>query len=102
MLSFPSVVVGDLHLMCAVFSPNETNAELVIDANAVLPIPVAFQWFQPVAGRASQFVEVHHRLNPKQLSDGYRLNRCPTSIRSGFKEFLCIGVFEALNHPQQA
>ena len=39
----PSVVVHDFNIRRANFSPYEANAPLIIDADAVLTLPVVFQ-----------------------------------------------------------
>jgi len=51
------MVVRDLDLVGVSFPPLETNAVLVIHANAVLAFPIAPQPLQPVAGRQSQVAE---------------------------------------------
>jgi hypothetical protein len=42
------VIVSNLDLFCARFSPDKTNAILVIDPNAMLPSPVTLECFEPV------------------------------------------------------
>src|SRR6266850_5205551 len=44
-LSWPSMVVRDLHFISVVALPNEADSVLVVDPNAVLPLPVATQFF---------------------------------------------------------
>jgi hypothetical protein len=59
------VVIRDLYFVRAILFPDETNAELAVDANAVLASPVALQYLQPIAGWNSQFVKVYRRFNLK-------------------------------------
>ena len=48
------MIIHDLNLARAgrPFGPREANPPLVIDADAVLTLPVAFERFQPVAGQS--------------------------------------------------
>jgi len=50
------VVIHYLDLMRMTIAPQETDAPLVIDSNAVLPKPVAFQGFESVSADGSQIV----------------------------------------------
>lgn len=50
-LAFNSVVIDDLDVPHAVLGPDEADAKLVVDANAVLALAVSRQRFQPVARR---------------------------------------------------
>ena len=42
---------------CLSVRPFKTDAPLLIDANGILPCPVAFEPFQPVAGQGTQGVQ---------------------------------------------
>ena len=48
------MVIHDLHLMSIAIAPNEANAILVVDSNAVLASPVAAQGFESVAREGPQ------------------------------------------------
>ena len=58
------MVVHDFHLLRVAAAPDETNPPLIIDADAVLAGPVAFQSLQPVARRCKQIAE---RPSPVQV-----------------------------------
>ena len=51
------VVVNYLHFVRAALRPNETNAVLIVDTNAMLPLPVTGQSLKPVAWWYSQLIE---------------------------------------------
>jgi hypothetical protein len=87
--------------MRAIDFPHEANAVLVIDANTVLPGPISLQRLQSVSGRSAQIIQIHGGLELVQLPPGNRLNACPSSAGTGFKDLLRISVLEALNHPEQ-
>src|SRR5579863_4938620 len=50
-LSTASVMVNDLDVLGSRRCPAKADAPLIVDANAVLALPVAFQCFKPIAGR---------------------------------------------------
>jgi hypothetical protein len=47
------MIIRDLHRVGVAFAPDETNAPLVIDANAVLALAVAMQCLRAISGRRS-------------------------------------------------
>jgi hypothetical protein len=42
------VIVGDFYIVGILAIPSEANPILVVDADAILPGPIAFQGFEPV------------------------------------------------------
>nr|BFF06767.1 hypothetical protein GCM10023233_17360 [Brevibacterium otitidis] len=62
-------VVDDLHIARARRGPDEADAPLVVDLDAVLPRPVALQEFDPVAGRNPKLVELVRRVEKQQLHE---------------------------------
>jgi hypothetical protein len=50
------MIIGDFNLQGAVFVPLETDTPLIVDANAVLPLPVTAQRFKPVCGRDAEII----------------------------------------------
>jgi hypothetical protein len=63
------VIVHDLDAMDAIFPPQEADAPLVVDADAVLPLSIPLQGFQSISGR-----------NPQtgQFSGGMELQQLPS------------------------
>src|SRR5258708_6072470 len=59
LMGVSSMIVGYFHLFGVGSGPDETDAPLVVDADAVLAGAVASQRFEPVAGRKSQERELH-------------------------------------------
>jgi hypothetical protein len=49
----PSVIV----VFGSCFRPTETHPELIIDTDAMLPLAIASQGFQPITGRHSQILQ---------------------------------------------
>ena len=50
----PLVIINDLDIVSIVLAPYKTDSPLIIDADAVLALAVAAQFFQMVAGRNPQ------------------------------------------------
>lgn len=79
--------------------PAETNPPLVVDANAVLSSPSAFQRFQPVARRHRHIRQLCRRIQLQQLAPRGPLNvgrQAPRRLRAKYLFGLRAG--EALNH----
>lgn len=55
---FPSVIIGNFYVYCVAFFPFKANAPLVVYANAVLPCPIAGQFFQPVGWRYGKIGDI--------------------------------------------
>ena len=47
--------------------PNKTHSPLVVDPNAVLPLPICSESFQTIAGRHPQVVQVRSSVDLDQL-----------------------------------
>jgi hypothetical protein len=80
--------------------PNEADAVLVIDSDAMLPNAFAFQRFQPIARRGPQVTQADGRRNLIKLATGNDVNSVPPLFGTCFKELFRISVFEALDHLQ--
>jgi len=44
----PSMIINDLDIIGVAASPDETNAPLIIDSDAMLTLAIAFQRLKPV------------------------------------------------------
>ena len=80
--------------------PDKANPPLVIDADAVLTLPVAFRRFQTIAGRYFQKTQIRSGIQLLQFAHRHRFNIGkpfhPPALKQGF------GVFavEFGNHRQ--
>lgn len=52
------MVVEDFYLLRPLLRPTEAQAVLLVDANAVLPLPIAGERFEAIAGRAFEVDEI--------------------------------------------
>ena len=64
------MVIGDFDAVGAAIPPDEADPPLIVDADAVLAGTIAFQGFQPIAGRGLQVQEVRRRVNHVQFTQG--------------------------------
>src|SRR6056297_1213500 len=62
------VVVRNFDVIRMPFPPEETDAPLIVDSNAVLARPVAFEAFQPISGRNAQKVKLGCGVELQQLA----------------------------------
>lgn len=61
------MIVGDFHLLRTLIRPAETEAVLLIDADAVLAAAITFQKFKTVAGRAFQILKAGRGMEDQEL-----------------------------------
>ena len=66
----PAVIVHDLNICRANFSPYETNPPLIIDADAVLALAVVFQRLQVISGWCLQKCQCLCGIKLRKLSLG--------------------------------
>jgi hypothetical protein len=66
------VVVCDFDFVGISVLPPETDPELVIDADAVLPRAVTFQAFEAIAWGDTQLAEVTHPIELRQFAPDHR------------------------------
>jgi hypothetical protein len=71
------VVVDDLDIVRIRASPSETDPPLVVDANAVLAIPVALQGFKPIARRDPQVIQGRGGIQQGELAPGLSFHVLP-------------------------
>lgn len=62
-----SVISDDFNLVSVMPAPDKTDSILIIDANAVLPQPIAFQFLEAITGRCSQVSKLGGSVEQGQL-----------------------------------
>jgi hypothetical protein len=68
------VTAGDFDLVRVTILPVEADAELVVDANAVLSGAIALEGFQAIAWWRSQIIQHNRRIEIFQLAAGGALD----------------------------
>jgi hypothetical protein len=96
------VVIRDLYVVSVAIPPHEADAELVVDGNTVLAIPVMLQLFQSIAGRNSQILHSGGCVEHGQfLPGGFPQIRWGHSLAfPRVPELLRAFVREGLNHEE--
>jgi len=64
------MVVHDLNLVWALPCPSKADAELIVDANTVLPLSITAKRFKPLPGREAQFLQVNNGIELIQSTSG--------------------------------
>jgi hypothetical protein len=68
------MVVRNLHIERVAFVPPEADPPLLVDADAVLPLPITRQGFQPIPRRDPQFGEVYRRVEKPELPKSHTVD----------------------------
>jgi hypothetical protein len=91
-------VIDNLHVGDAIALPSETDAPLVVDANAVKPGPTTLKGLQPVPRRDIQFFESGDRIDLNQFAHRYAADQTPTAAHSCLEEHPGLSFRETLDH----
>lgn len=96
---YASVVVDDLGVVRVAFTPPEAEAPLIVDADAVLTLTRAPQFFEAIARRHPKVIERHRRVQLSQFPkcDSPDIDTEPAN-RLPVEETLRVGIVEAANH----
>src|SRR6266404_1905214 len=84
----PPVVVDDFDALSTSISPNEAEAPLIVDPNAILTRAAAAQRLQPISGRSGQIAQFFCIMELPQFSLRRALNiarqpRCELAMEQG-------------------
>jgi len=92
------MIINDFNILGTCACPTKAEPELVIDPNAVLTDPVAFQYFESVARRNPQVIEAGRNLKLPQLPqrDSFKRDESANALsRCQFRRFT---AFERPDH----
>lgn len=92
------MVVNDLHVVSVSFPPDKTDAPLIIDADAVLPLAAAMERFEAIGGWRAKVAELHRGIQLAQLSLRDSLDATPPPDELPLVQPLCILRAKALDH----
>ncbi len=70
----PSMIINDFHIFRVSVHPFETDPPPLIDPNAMLPLSVSRECFQPIGRRHSQVLNCRASVQHPQLAIGCLLN----------------------------
>lgn len=88
------MVAHNFHVVRAIILPHKTYPPLVVNADTVLPAPVAFQRLQLIARRRLQGIQLYRGLQHQQLAPRHPLNIPETGNHMAEKQVLGIGTFK--------
>jgi len=92
------MIVYNLNVEGIGFDPTEADPPLVVDANAVLPRPIAAKSFQSVSWDLSQIGNGNRRLNVIELSLCYDGNTLKPPAELALEDFLGFLAQEGPDH----
>ena len=92
------MIVNDLDFVGASSTPYEANAPLIVDAEAVLPLPVPFQALQAVSRQRRQRSDIRCGVEDVQFAKRRALDRLESTNRLPLKEALGIRAAEGPDH----
>src|SRR5690348_5970918 len=99
---FLSMVIRDFDIEGVTALPSKTHAELVVDANAVLPDAIALEGFETVAGRDTQITQRGGCLEILELAagDGLDVHETPhtQAVEQGFGVFVGKRLYHSLSY----
>ncbi len=68
------MVIDYLDTARTVISPHKTDSPLIVNANAVLPLPIFFQCFKPICRRNPKIIQRLRFVQHEQFSQSDLLN----------------------------
>ncbi len=92
------MIIDNLYVGGVAFCPTKTDAPLVVDANAVLPLTITLQRLQAIAGRNSQIIEYSGAMEIEQFAPRRTFNSAELGDRNVVEEVLGVLAPEGLNH----
>ena len=63
------MIIHDLYLVRSCLSPTEAYAKLIVDSNAVLPLPISLQSFKSIARGHTKIANVRCRVDLIKLAE---------------------------------
>jgi hypothetical protein len=95
------VIVDDFDGMRLALLPDKADPPLVVDADRMLPGPVASQGLKPVARRRAQIIQPASRMQQKQLAADAALYRREMPNRPVVKQEFGILLRERSDHKRE-
>jgi hypothetical protein len=92
------VIVRDFNFVSSVFLPDETDAVLIIDPDAMLAGSIVGQAFRAVSRRNPQVVQVFGSFQHVQFANSNFCDCGPSSALSLYDQIFRRGIPDALDH----
>lgn len=68
------MIIRNFYTLGSAILPEEADAPLIVDPNAVLAEPIPFQCLQTISRRYGQITQFSRSMNLSELPEGYPLN----------------------------
>jgi hypothetical protein len=68
------MVINDFNIICIALYPGETDAPLIVDADAVLSFPIPAESFQSISRRYAKVIDAGSSIDHSKFSQGSLLN----------------------------
>jgi hypothetical protein len=96
------MVINKFDVPSIAFRPNQADAPLIVDANAVLPLAISGKLFKAISGRYAKIAQRVCSINDQKLSLRGALNSAVQGLHwLAPKDLLCATVGEAPDHAYQ-
>lgn len=95
------MVINDFDGIWSMFSPYETHTPLIVYADAPLSLPVAGEFFEPIAGRRTKKFQRLRCVQLRQLAFGHNQDGTETQRTLALEQCLRILAGERLDHGKQ-
>ena len=92
------MVINDLHILSVMAGPSEADSPLIIDPDAVLPLPVAPQSLQSIAGRNAQVIEAGGDFELTQLATSHNRDTFKAPDAFATREGFGVGTPKSSDH----
>jgi len=93
------VIVSNLNVVCIACFPYETDAVLIINADAVLTFSISTEGLEVIAGRFPEISQLNGSINHRQFALGYSpYCRGKPAVFSSPPKLFSRSVRERLNH----
>ncbi len=89
------MIVDNLYFRGPFWCPDEADAPLLIDSDAVLSLPIIFQRFEPVSGWYLQIVKDCRPVQLCKLAERRTFDVHPAFYAFAIEEGLCVSALEA-------
>ena len=95
----PSMIIGNFNLVNAIVTPTETDTPLLVDANAVLTLPITTQRFKPVGGWNTEIIHGGGMMQHDKFSFRKALDILRQFFRkTAMKDCFCLLSLERFDH----
>jgi hypothetical protein len=92
------MVVNDLDFVGVPIAPKKANAPLIVDSDAVLPLPIPFQAFQAVSRQCRERSDIRCGIEDIQFAKSRTLDRLESANVFPVKKTLGIRAAEGPDH----